>query len=175
MRIQIDLNIPFPMWARRATQVGVVALVLGASAVALGVPSEFVANTPLSSKALNDNFKDLEARLKALETRPGVGSPAPGLNVASALLDSHGAGSIAAADGDWVSAVTKNGTGQVIVTLKPGVFAGTPNCVAGTQNTAAGGAWFALETASSTSLFVTIIGRTGTVEEREFSLICVGK
>ena len=68
MRLQFDIELPIRPWVRRGTQVGIVVLALGASAIALGVPNEFVANTPVTAKGINDNFKNLETRLAKLET-----------------------------------------------------------------------------------------------------------
>lgn len=160
---------------RRIVASCVVLATLGVG-VALAAPKhKFESGKALSSFELNENFAEVDARLTAVEARPGIGSPTGGVTVASALLDSHNAASIVSSDGNWISAVTKPGTGEVIVTITPGVFTTTPNCVAGTEATAAGGAFFAIETATRSSLLVTIIGRGGSAEEREFSLICVGK
>jgi hypothetical protein len=90
----VTIDIPMPTWARRATQVVIVALGLGASAIALGVPNEFASGAPVTAKGINDNFKDLEARVAKLEARSGGTASAYCGSTAPTKGDMSGLGSV---------------------------------------------------------------------------------
>lgn len=69
MRIKIDIDVPMPSWAKRVSQVLVVAIVVSGTAIAVAdLQPKFVPGGKLSAEAMNANFADLDSRLAAGRT-----------------------------------------------------------------------------------------------------------
>jgi len=76
MKIQVDIDLPVPRWARIAALVVVPgAVILATTAIVrAGVPNVFATGDTLSAQKVNDNFAGLDGRITTLEATPGVPS-----------------------------------------------------------------------------------------------------
>jgi hypothetical protein len=105
-----------------------------------------------------------------------VSSSAGVVKVVSALITNSGAPTVTRQDGEWISSLTDNGTGDTTVNIAAGVFSSTPNCqctvyTGGLANSCMIDATTAI---SSTAVRTQTVTDAGAVSDTSHFITCIG-
>lgn len=127
-------------------------------------------------------FKGYKASGSWVALSSGSGSPvssgAAGQRVERAIISNSGSASITSQSGSWLSSVTRNGTGDIALTIATSVFSSAPTCVCsgGPSNSNISCSFSGTMTSTSIPSIITRnVASSGSVADANVMIICMGQ
>lgn len=123
---------------------------------------------PINNQFPTPVFTDLTT---SLNNKPDANTT--GLRIVSAQITNGGVPAVGRQDGTWIDSVDDDGLGLSTINISGGIFSSAPNCTCTIE--AAGGRICAFTNAiTSTTVEVTTQNNSGTNEDRNYNVICIG-